>query len=189
LREDAPTNDAEPDVDWLNVFTSYAEKASTERMQKHWASVLAGEIRRPGSFSLTTLQLLSVVDSELAQIIVEVPGWLVEQDFIPVLGQMNQGDPYTKLMKLDAIGFLRLGSAKYLETVAADQPSYIRFADKRLAVRNLRGTHHVQAAVLTVAGRQVMPLLGPQPADAELLQAFANHLRGAGAVVEVEDAQ
>ena len=49
------------DEDWLNKFERYAEDASSERMQKLWGRVLAGEIRRPGQFSLRTLRFLSEV--------------------------------------------------------------------------------------------------------------------------------
>jgi len=47
------------DDDWLNVFERYAEDASSERMQKLWGRVLAGEVRTPGRFSMRTLRFLS----------------------------------------------------------------------------------------------------------------------------------
>jgi Protein of unknown function (DUF2806) len=49
----------ELDEDWLNVFERYAEDASTDRMQKLWGRVLAGEIRKPGQYSMRTLRFLS----------------------------------------------------------------------------------------------------------------------------------
>lgn len=60
---EAPTgqNDSPPaiDDDWLNVFERYAEDASTERMQKLWGRVLAGEVRKPGKYGMRTLRFLS----------------------------------------------------------------------------------------------------------------------------------
>lgn len=47
------------DTDWLNVFERYAEDASTVRMQNLWGRVLAGEIRKPGRYSMRTLRFLS----------------------------------------------------------------------------------------------------------------------------------
>lgn len=47
------------DDDWLNIFERHAEDASTERMQRLWGRVLAGEIRKPGSFAPRTLRFLS----------------------------------------------------------------------------------------------------------------------------------
>ena len=54
-----PPSVSDLDEDWLNVFERYAEDASTERMQKLWGRVLAGEVRRPGKYSTRTLRFLS----------------------------------------------------------------------------------------------------------------------------------
>lgn len=56
-RAEPPPQDI--DDDWLNVFEQHAERASTERMQKLWGRVLAGEIRGPGRYSMRTLRFLS----------------------------------------------------------------------------------------------------------------------------------
>ena len=58
-REDSPQVTPPLDDDWLNVFERYAEDASTERMQNLWGRVLAGEIRKPGRYSMRTLRFLS----------------------------------------------------------------------------------------------------------------------------------
>jgi hypothetical protein len=43
LQSDPPPEETPgPQEDWLNMFASLAEKASSDRMRKHWASVLAG---------------------------------------------------------------------------------------------------------------------------------------------------
>lgn len=47
------------DDDWLNVFERYAEDASSERMQRLWGRVLAGEVRTPGKYGMRTLRFLS----------------------------------------------------------------------------------------------------------------------------------
>jgi Protein of unknown function (DUF2806) len=60
--EEPPPPGEEPvqvDDDWLNVFERYAEDASSERLRDTWARVLAGEIRKPKSFSLITLRFIS----------------------------------------------------------------------------------------------------------------------------------
>lgn len=62
--ENAPVIDSSGELptiddDWLNVFERYAEDASTERMQKLWGRVLAGEVRKPGKYGMRTLRFLS----------------------------------------------------------------------------------------------------------------------------------
>ncbi|WP_380788202.1 DUF2806 domain-containing protein [Sphingomonas sp. R86521] len=72
MLDDLRDNPVEPDIsaeqnkesaviddDWLNVFERYAEDASTERMQKLWGRVLAGEVRKPGKYGMRTLRFLS----------------------------------------------------------------------------------------------------------------------------------
>ena len=60
------TDSTDLDADWLNYFDGYAEKASSENVRDLWARVLAGEIRRPGSFSRATLRLLAELDQRMA---------------------------------------------------------------------------------------------------------------------------
>jgi hypothetical protein len=80
-----------PSDDWMNVFETYAERATSDTLRQHWARILAGEIRRPGSFSLLTLQLMSVLDHGLAEIVQQACPWVALSKYIPVVGQLNQG--------------------------------------------------------------------------------------------------
>lgn len=54
------------DPDWLNYFADHAERASSQRLQQMWGAVLAGEIRKPGEFSLTSLRVISELDQAIA---------------------------------------------------------------------------------------------------------------------------
>lgn len=54
--------------DWLSTFENEACHKSSEEMQERFARLLAGEIKRPGSFSIRSIKLLGQVDSETALI-------------------------------------------------------------------------------------------------------------------------
>jgi hypothetical protein len=56
------THDAIGD-DWLNFFSAYAEKASSENLRQTFGRMLCGEIQRPGSFSFSTLRIVSELDT------------------------------------------------------------------------------------------------------------------------------
>ncbi len=60
-------NQATLDDDWLNMFSRLAGDATSDRMRDLWARVLAGEIRRPSSFTLSTLRFMSEMDAEIAE--------------------------------------------------------------------------------------------------------------------------
>jgi len=68
--------EAEVDPDWINLFKSHAERASTEALQDMWARVLSGEIRKPGSISLRTLHFVSLLDKETAEAATRLLPWL-----------------------------------------------------------------------------------------------------------------
>lgn len=61
--------DAAPDEDWISRFFSSAQDVSSEQMQELWGRILAGEIRRPGSFSLKTLDFVRNMTRQDAELI------------------------------------------------------------------------------------------------------------------------
>ena len=65
---DAPTQAEQKtiDDDWLNVFEKEASQKSTEEMQGIFAKLLAGEIRRPTTYSIKSVRLLGSMDQGAA---------------------------------------------------------------------------------------------------------------------------
>jgi hypothetical protein len=75
LKSEPPTavNENEPGVppiseDWLNAFENEAAQMSSEQMQRLFGKILAGEIRRPTSYSIKTLRLMSQLDNQAANL-------------------------------------------------------------------------------------------------------------------------
>ena len=66
--EDFTKTSEEPVIgdDWLNEFEREASTKSSEDMQLLFARILAGEIRKPASFSIRTIRLVSQLDSSTA---------------------------------------------------------------------------------------------------------------------------
>ena len=52
--------------DWLNSFEEEARQKSTEDMQLRFGRILAGEIRRPGSYSIRAVKILGELDQNAA---------------------------------------------------------------------------------------------------------------------------
>ena len=52
--------------DWLNAFETEARQKSTEEMQALFGKILAGEIRKPGSYSTKTVRMLGSLDQNVA---------------------------------------------------------------------------------------------------------------------------
>lgn len=67
--EEPPEQQEEPPInpDWLNRFTNFAQDVSNEELQRVWGQILAGEIRKPGSFSISSLRVLAELDADVAK--------------------------------------------------------------------------------------------------------------------------
>ena len=59
--------DVEPDLAWTSSFSEAAQDVSEEEMQEMWARVLAGEVARPGTTTLRTMNVLRNLDQATAQ--------------------------------------------------------------------------------------------------------------------------
>jgi hypothetical protein len=101
----------EPDDDWLGVFEQYAEHASSQRLRETWASVLVGEIRKPGAFALRTLQFIATMDRTLANDVKAVAGCLFDGAFLPLLGPFA-GEQLGLVLRLTQAGFFLFGTGR-----------------------------------------------------------------------------
>ena len=52
-----PVSTEEVDEDWKTRFFNIAEDVSSSEMQDLWGKILAGEVARPGSYSVRTLEV------------------------------------------------------------------------------------------------------------------------------------
>ena len=60
-------NDEEVEVDWLSDFFEKVKNISEDESQLIWAQILAGEVAKPGSFSMSTLNLLKSMNKKNAE--------------------------------------------------------------------------------------------------------------------------
>jgi hypothetical protein len=68
--ESAEQSSSQPEIsdDWLNIFREQAMLKSSEEMQILFGKILAGEIVKPGSFSIRTIQIMGHLDIKPARI-------------------------------------------------------------------------------------------------------------------------
>lgn len=66
LETDATAEVPPINEDWLNNFEKQASQKSTKEMQLLFGRILAGEIQRPSSFSIKTVNLLGELDNTVA---------------------------------------------------------------------------------------------------------------------------
>lgn len=65
--------------DWLNAFEAEARQKSTEEMQTFFGKVLAGEIRRPGTYTTRAVKILGSLDQNVATLFLSLCSICISQ--------------------------------------------------------------------------------------------------------------
>jgi hypothetical protein len=162
------------DEDWLNTFERFAEDASTERLQKLWGRVLAGEIKSKGTYSKRTLRFIAELDNQAASSCQEVARHLIG-DFIPRRAEYNEGPVFQALFEVQQLGLLDgatgIGGLSKHFTLSGAGTSLIHGRTLCLLLEGAPGTKmEFSAAVLTGTGREVFGLLEAGDERARLRQ-------------------
>jgi hypothetical protein len=111
--------DEKLDEDWMNNFIRYAEDASSERLQKLWGRVLAGEIRTPGIFSRETLRFISELDNNIANNCEWINNRII-RDWVPINNSWGGASELSIFLELQRLGILKgvgLKGAQYQITI------------------------------------------------------------------------
>ncbi|MCF8054571.1 MAG: DUF2806 domain-containing protein [Deltaproteobacteria bacterium] len=86
LSAETDVPDEAPSEDWVTHFFNCAQEVSSDEMQELWGRILAGEIKKTGSYSLRTLDFIrNITKSEaeifehLAKKALQIPGgtWII----------------------------------------------------------------------------------------------------------------
>jgi len=99
------SSDANSEIedDWLNHFSEFASHKSNAEIQSLWAKILSGKIRNPSSFSLQSLQLLSSLDTNDANLIHKVLSYSIGNSFIYKAPSFND---LTRFITCEDLGVL-----------------------------------------------------------------------------------
>ena len=176
LENVAQVDDTPVDDDWVSSFFDSVANISTEQMQQLWGRLLAGEIKRPGSFSLRTLETLKTLSQNEATTFEEVSPYILSCkgdeagsyfDFF----LMSNADgsllsrhsiSFDKIMLLSEAGLLSENSQITINfDIETDDFVTINGLNKALEIRNLGNgtismTHPVY--ILTKSGRELLPI-------------------------------
>lgn len=109
--------------DFMSRFESYAETASSDEMRARWGRVLAGEIRRPGTFTRKVMRATDELDAEIASFYEGLMRYRVGDALVKALVPEF---PYQTLLRLVASGLINdpgMGQNKrFVEGSVGGQP-------------------------------------------------------------------
>ena len=171
----APLMDG-PTDDFLNVFEELSGRASSEAMQDLFARILSGEIRRPGSFSLRTLQVVAVMDQDLARVFNEVREWVVNYDFVPFVPPLTTGKRLSSISELEDMSVIRLARSRDLQLGPSGAIALRFFYTAILLKLAPGGTITLPIAQLTRVGKEVMTII-PGSGDKPTISAIAKGIK------------
>lgn len=130
--------------DWIWRFFQYAQDVSNEDMQRLWAQILAGEVARPGRYSLRTLHFVSMLNAEDAALIEQVCPYVVVVEegggrrygFLRLTASPFRSGSLPTL-RLETIGFLAPGSQGMYYELEGGERSILSFGKHRYRVANV----------------------------------------------------
>ncbi len=164
----------ELDEDWLNCFEDYAEKASSERLQTHWARVLAGEIRSPRTFSLATLRFLAEVDQDIAELFERETKYWIAGGFI-IKPKKLEGQHLLDLSFLEEVGLLQDVNSNLMQDIDGSSKNLIFVPEGNFQLL-LKARSIISFPVIRISriGREILSILPPKDHFAVLERLFQN---------------
>lgn len=169
------------DDDWMNQFSRFAEDASSDDLRQIWGRVLAGEIRKAGSFSRHTLRFIAELDKQTAANC-EFAAQRLVGSFIPKTDEWANGEALMVGLDLQRLGLLEgIGHGpQRTAKVDANGVAGITGRTKALLIEGEPDTKlSWDVLLLTRMGEEVFSLL-QTPRESELLRSLADKLNKAG---------
>ena len=173
---------AEPvDEDWVARFFESAKDVSSEEMQKLWAKILAGEVVRPGSFSLRCIESVRNLTMYEARMVESLRPYVVADRFI-LRGsghfESGQNDRLGDVVRLAEAGiFTGDVQLSFVQTFLAGKVTPLLMSDLVLMVTaETERKETFNAYILTSVGIELMRLFR-LPADRAYARALVDRLR------------
>jgi uncharacterized repeat protein (TIGR03899 family) len=186
-------SDTPIDEDWMHQFFEHCQDVSKETMQRVWASLLAGEVARPGSFSLRTLGTVKTMTWQDAQVFTAFCTcvWLDENGdpralvFERTSGALGAtGREVSSLLHLDSLGLVRYDPIAGLSLRSEETPAAFRFTYRTIR-HILRGPDRLPlgSVILTPVGEELHRVTDAK-ADEGYRQSVLGHWRSKGFQIE-----
>jgi uncharacterized protein DUF2806 len=173
----------ELDPDWMNVFEDHAVNASSEHLRILWARVLAGEIRKPASFSRTTLRFIAELDREIAELFQQKTQLVYDGRFIPKVEEL-EGQSLLDFSFLEEIGLVNGVSMPISENYKQSSDYYPIFNGRMMLRVTFNKNFYLPLISITRTGREIISIL-PKPPEDLVLRQIAKYLETAADRIEL----
>ena len=165
--------------DWMNRFLNIAEEISDKDLQDIWGRILAGEIKKPKSYSLRTLEVLRNMSKEEALLIMKASTFQVALDLICT-------EPFALSLK-EQISLEDIGAVcgeELVRTMSIPSSGIISFVLNRKTRFNVYAPAGVKIKIhglrLTKAGQEIFTLIQEHDYD-KFYSDLSNEIKRCGA--------
>ena len=187
LESEVVVSDDPVDEDWTSRFFDYAEDISNEDMQGLWGKILAGEIKKPKSYSLRTLDILRNLSTEEAEIFIKFGSLAIQSGGIAFLLNIKKEKlleeeyqlKFIEKLLLEELGLLAANDLQYKLAKTDDKPSQTVFINNATIIVQdklaNKPEQQLQVLVFTKIGQELLQLVKAEP-QKEYLQLLATKL-------------
>lgn len=183
------------DEDWLFLWREHVGNVSNEDLQRMWGSVLAGEIKAPGRYSIRTMELLKTLSKSEAELISKIASYVVDGRIARAQNDYltSKGVNFSMLLHLQEVGVVSgveaTGlSTDYRSTIEGKFLYPLVSHNKVLLVEHddPKQTLNFEIYKLTEVGRQILALGSFEP-DVEYLRLVGKDFTEKGFTVKLAD--
>lgn len=170
----ADVSDVPVDEDWVAQFFDHCKDVSNEKMQTVWSKLLAGEVTKPGSYSLRTLAAVRVLSKEDADLFTRfcTTVWQTPSGLTPIIPAFEKLEmfpavnlSFIDLLKLDTLGVIRFETVTgYTLKFLADPCLSWHYYSKLhiLSKKDVRALE-IGKTILTDIGKELAIIAGSTP--------------------------
>jgi len=194
LESEQKVSEEPVDDDWTTRFFDYAEDISDEEMQDLWARILAGEVKKPKSYSLRTLELLRNLTKEEAQVFSKAANYVLSSWNSPFLFKGKKEEfladfrlTFEDRLLLTELGIIQPESniSRRLPKSNGDSITIFESGQYLIKVNKKANTpeHRIPIFRFSKIGIELLELITPTPIEAYIKE-FSKSLEDANMDVE-----
>ncbi len=182
------------DPDWVARFFGYAQDVTQEEMQTLWSKLLAGEVSKPGSYSLKTLEVLRNLSRSDAKHFQQLAHFFIADAVYPNSKVISSaGISYDVLLYMDELGLLRTSFGlikQFHNQVREGFKTTVPIITKKgwgIRVTGSKAVPHItlDACLLTRVGREIASTLKDVEPNLDYLREIANTWKKDGYQVDL----
>lgn len=190
--EEKDVSDDPLNADWVTRFFNIAQDISDEEMQNLWGRILAGEVAKPKSYSLRTLELLKNLSKEEAEIFSKFGNFAIHTQDSAFLLDFHVGDvdeefwsekykiEFGDKLLLAELGLIVLNTLS-LGTNKEDKEDHYRHGNYGIVIQkdNMNTEYEIPVTTFTTIGIELLKLINVN-FNYEYIKFFASKIKTTG---------